>query len=134
MPRSAMEFTTTQLGTMVAVDTLAAPLMLDALLVKAAGLAPQLALVCEGMLVTFTVTVQLDTPAAIFKPLTVIMLPPVTTVVAAAALLQVPPTVVLATARPLGSVSTKLTLRAGVPEPLLTVKVSTVVPPELIVV
>ena len=102
---------------------------------KFAGVCAQLALVCPVTLVTFTVTVHDDAPAPTCRLATVIVLPPATTVVAAAALTQVPPTVALASCRPAGKVSTKPTLdSAGLAAGLVTVKVSTVVPPTAIVV
>src|SRR4051812_19683335 len=83
-----------------------------------------------------TVTVQEDAPAGTVSPDTVIVVPAAAAVVAAAALAHVPPTAAgLAICRPEGRLSTKPTLfNAGLPAGLLTVNVSTVVPPELIVV
>src|SRR5512138_1671175 len=83
-----------------------------------------------------TVTVHEVSPAPTCSPVTVIVPEPAVAVVAAAAFAQVPPTAFgVATTRPEGSVSTKPTLlTAGLPAGLVTVNVSVVTPPMLIVV
>ena len=106
------------------------PLMLPGPLVKAAGLAAQLALFCPATLVTCTVTVQADGPAGTLTLLIVMALPPAGAEVAAALLAQVPPTLAgLATRRPVGSVSTKEIDEAAAVFDAVNVKLSVVVPP-----
>ena len=105
-------------------------------LVNAGGLPVQSALNCPGAFVTLTATVHDDAPAGTCRLLTAIVLPPAVAVVAAAAFAHVPPTAGgLPTTRPDGRVSVKKTFdTAGLPAGLVTVKVRTVVPPELMVV
>ena len=125
--------TTTQDDVMVLIDAPARPEILALLLVKAAGLVAQLALLWPGAFVTFTRTVH-EPLAGTLTPLTVMLLPPAAAVVAATALLHVPAMPgVAATRRPEGRLSVKLIASAnGIG--LVTVKVSTVVPPDAMVV
>ena len=127
--------TTRQLGT-TPFKTLASPVTFTAVLVKAAGLPAQLALVCAATFVTLTVTVQDEEPAGTCRLLTVIVLVPEAAIVAAAAFTHVPPTALgLPTMRPDGRVSVKPTFDTpGLPDVLVTVNVRTVVPPPLMVV
>ena len=108
------------------------PLIWPAPLVLAAvpGQAPTVGV---SEVVMFTVMVQVvgvAVPAPTCLPATTMLVP--SAVAVTVPLVQVPPTVDgLATRKPAGKVSVKLTVCAGLPAGLLTVKVSVLVPPML---